>query len=716
MSVPPILRTRMLAPRLPDDSLPREDLVRRVVDGLSRRLVTVVASAGYGKSTLLAQAVEQCPHPWVWLGCDDRMHDAGVLLAHVAAGIEERVPGFGARLALAGPPRAQVAELCNEVLATVPEDIVVVIDDAHLLLGASGAEALALMVADLPPNVHLAVASRAMLPVPLSRLRASGRVLQVGEADLALSERESADLVRAQGLDLPPAAVRDLHRRTEGWVTGVVLAAQAGGTLPDPGSDAAAHLFDYLAEEAFLSQPGVLRDFLLATAVLERFTPEVAAAVTGSDDARAVIEEIEARHLFIVRAAGEDGDTFRYHHLFARFLRRRLADGGADVADLERRAGDAWRQAGAPLEAVPHYLAAGAPEAAVDALEPVAEAVVHSPDAERLRRWLDEIPPALWADRPALLLAHGTLLFARGDYGHAIDALESAVDRLTAIGEHGRAASAFFALGRALVTAGGRQRRGMAAARRFLPRIDASAPMLPAARIATARLYGYACRYDRVEDELAAAMALPAARGWAVLPAYVLSIRAFLVQHPRGRGDQALGTLGEAIGELERREAEDVLAMLPYAHAYRAIVLADVGRAEDALRELERLEAVSARRGLLQVAAPVIAWIRFSTLATLGRWGELAEEVERSAALFAGLGGQVRGYHYPAACARLAAHRRDPDAVTRNALAARASLREHGYAFEEAMVEADLALAARAAGLGSLARDTAEAAAAAARR
>lgn len=704
----------MLPPRLPEGCLPREALVSRIVDGLSRRLVTVVAGAGYGKSTLLAQVLERSPFPWMWLGCDERVSDAGVLLAHLAAGIEQRVPGFGAQLVLDGGTASQVAEICNEILATVPEDFVIAVDDAHLLGNASGAEALRLLLRDLPPTVHLAIAARAAPMLPLSRLRAAGEVCEVSEADLALSAAESSELLAGRGVDVPDHALREIHRRTEGWVTGIVLAAQAGGMAPGPaGGGAATHLFDYLAEEVFHRQPQELQDFLLQTAVLERFGIDVASRMVGVD-ARPMVEELVSRHLFIHRL--DEGEMFRYHHLLSEFLRRRLADAGMDLREQHRHAADAWREAGNPGDAVHHYLEAGAPEAAVDVLDPVVEAMVRSPEAERVRRWFEAIPEELWRQRPALLVARATLYFGRGDYERALDALEHALERLTQAGDHEQAAAAMFALGRAATTHGQSRARGLRLARTYVPRIDPSARMLPAVRLTMAHLFGYACRYDRSEEELRAAAALPASAGIPVFDTYLTLMRAFMIAHPRGRSAEALRDLDRVIVELDRREADDVLAQRPYAYAYRAIVLADLGRYEDALRDARGLVESAERRGLGRVATPVSAWIRFAALAGLGRWDDLEVEITSTAPMFSRLGGAVRGYLYQAACARLAAHRGEAAEVEIQVRAARAGVAEHGYAFEEAMVSVDLALAAHAVGRADLARQTVDEAHRAARR
>jgi ATP/maltotriose-dependent transcriptional regulator MalT len=227
-----ILTTRLLPPRLPERCLPREDLVEQIARGLDGRLVAIVAGAGYGKSTVLAQVLGQETRPWVFLSCDERLGDDRAFLAHLAAGIGERFPGVGSGLALEGSTEECVEELLNELIATVADDLVVAIDDIHGLDGQPAVRALSFLVRGLPPNVHLALASRRALPFLASRFRASGMV-EVGERQLALSEHESVELLRLANPVLADASVADLSRRCEGWLAGLLLAAQAGGVVPD---------------------------------------------------------------------------------------------------------------------------------------------------------------------------------------------------------------------------------------------------------------------------------------------------------------------------------------------------------------------------------------------------------------------------------------------------------------------------------------------------
>jgi LuxR family maltose regulon positive regulatory protein len=147
-----MLRTRLLPPRLPAACVPRADLVERIRIGAQGRLVSVVAAAGWGKSTLLAQSLPAVGMPWIWLSCDERIGETRSFLAHVAAGLAGRFPGVGEAVDLEGSLEDQVAELCNELADTVVEDFLLVLDDAHVLERHPAAEALGLLVQDLPPQ------------------------------------------------------------------------------------------------------------------------------------------------------------------------------------------------------------------------------------------------------------------------------------------------------------------------------------------------------------------------------------------------------------------------------------------------------------------------------------------------------------------------------------------------------------------------------------
>jgi len=697
-----VLLTRLLPPRLPPGHLPRDGLVMRTTAAFESRLLTVVAGAGYGKSTLLAQALAHTSRPWVWCSCDERLSDR-LLLAHMVAGLAGRFPGFGAALQLDGAPEEDVMELCNELVATVPEDCLFVLDDVHLL-GPDAAAALALLVRDLPPGAHVALAGRMPLPFPLGRLR-GGQLIALSAGELALTRAEAADLLRRAGREVGEDELDDVYRRTEGWLTGLLLAAQVGSVAAPFDARTEGQLFDYLAEEVLAAQPPEVQDFLVRTAALERFTPELAAAVTGRPDAVLACRELVARNLFTIRL-DDEGEWYRYHHLFHEFLRQRTTELGPQLPGLHRRAGDAWARADEPLEAVRHYLQAGEPGLAAAALEPVAEALIHSPGAEVLGQLIAMLPPDLLATRPGLVLSNASLQFTRGQHEASFAGIEAAIDRLLAAGEAERACIAVFRLLLSMIAAGAGPPRRLAAIRRFLPRLDRTAHTFPATALMVALSYGFGCEFRRAEEALSATLA-EYGNAYPLLDEYGRLVRAFYIDYPEGRLRQALAGLDRVVADLERREAEDRLAFAVYARVGRGFVLLDMGRHEDALVELGRMQELAERRAMRAPPSRMADWQRAMGLAGLGRWEELGRELAPPPVAEAP--GEVTHYAYrlrvPAAL--FAAHRGDADELRELVAASRAAMTAHGLSFEHAWMLCELALASLRCGLDGLAAELA---------
>jgi len=654
----PILQARLTPPRLPAGCLVRPALLDRVLGGAMGRLVTVVAGAGYGKSTLLVQALGEADSAWVWCGCDERMQSPQALLGHLAAGLAARFPGFGARLVLAGSAEEQVAALAEELTATVAEDVLFVLDDLHALAGGAAEEALPHLLADLPPFCHLALAGRREPALALGRLRAAGEVVEIGEEALSFSLAESRALLSGARIALSADEVAELHRQTEGWPAGLLLAAQAGldGGLRRPRGQGA--LFDYLAEEVFVRQPADVRAFLLSTCVLERFSSELAAAASGQRKAERILERLLAEHLFTQRLAGE-GEWYRYHQLFAAFLARTLAEEGPEEEHAAHRAAAAaWLSVGEHQEAVRHLLSAADPAGAVAALEPVVEQMATSPDAPTLAAWLEEIPRTLWEGRPALRLAEATLLFGQGRFESATHALEDAIELLIAAGEHERAAGACAYLINAYGSSGNAP-RAVSSTRHYLARIDRSTAMLPIGWFSLSAMCSYAGDIDEAEREFRHALSLPAA-ALPIAGASGASMHAFFVDFLRGRLARALETLERITGQLLADEATDPLAVLPLFLGWRGIVLVELGRYDEALAVSGTVMDVARRRGLEQGYLGANVWLVLSCLAGLERWEEFEFEASRAAALFAPLpSAHTQRFQYEALLALRSAQRGD---------------------------------------------------------
>jgi LuxR family transcriptional regulator, maltose regulon positive regulatory protein len=400
-----LLRTKLVAPPARPGALPRTALVDRLrAAATPGRLTLVVAGAGWGKSTLVSawvQAERAAGAPVAWFSVDTTDDDPVRFWDHVVTALAFVVPRATERPGrLLGVPGTSTVDhvvpaLVND-LAALDGPVTLVIDDYHLVAAPEVHTGVGLLLRQLPATLRLVLVSRTEPPLPLARLRGRGRLAELGPDDLRLSPGETADLLAAEtaarGVVWTPAEVERVHTRTEGWVAGLHLAVLSRRTHPgaaalalegaprddEAGHGGAPHLAAYLRAEVLDPLPGALRSFLRQTAVLDRFSAELAAAVTGRHDAAALLAEVERAQLFLV-PLDDLGEWFRYHHLFADVLHDDLLRADAElVPRLHARAARWHDRHGGRVAAVRHALAAGDPVLAADLV------VTHAPVLTRL--------------------------------------------------------------------------------------------------------------------------------------------------------------------------------------------------------------------------------------------------------------------------------------------------------------------------------------------
>ena len=421
-----LLATKLHVPRPRPGLLARPRLLDRLTEGTAQELTLVCAPAGFGKTSLLADWARRSRRPVAWLSLDGGDGDPARFWRYVAAALDKVRPGVGrgvdALFQGAQPPLETVLTVLINDLAEGPEEVVLVLDDYHLAGAPAVHDSLTLVLERLPPQLRLVLASRADPPLPLARLRASGQLTELREADLRFTSAEAATLLRtAVGPGLPEAAVAALGDRTEGWVTGLQLAAlslrgQADVSAFVEGfSGSHRYVLDYLTEEVLDRQPEPLRAFLLETSILERLSEPLCDAVTGRAGSQRLLERAERANLFLVPLDEERG-WWRYHHLFADLLRVRLQRERPDRVEELHRAAAAWHEAhGLADEAIGHALAAGDGGWAARLIERQADARILRWEGATLRRWLAALPPELVGSRPRLSLAQANLALISGD-------------------------------------------------------------------------------------------------------------------------------------------------------------------------------------------------------------------------------------------------------------------------------------------------------------
>jgi LuxR family maltose regulon positive regulatory protein len=454
-----LLATKLHIPRPRPELLSRARLIERLTEGTARELVLVCTPAGFGKTTLLADWARGTPRPVAWVSLDEGDNDPTRFWRHVAAALDQVRPGLGERAGalLRDAGRASFeavpAALVNE-LAGGPDEVVLILDDYHLIDAPPVHQSLAFLLEHLPTQAHLVVASRADPPLPLARLRASGQLAELRAADLRVTPDEAAALLRAAvGSGLPEAAVAALADRTEGWVAGLQLAAlslqgRADVTAFVEGfSGSHRYVLDYLAEEVLDRQPQRLRQFLLATSVLERLSGPLCDAITGRSDSQGLLEQAERASLFLV-PLDEVRGWWRYHQLFADLLRGRLSREQPERVLELHRAAAAWSEAhGLVDDAIRHALAAGDAAWAARLVERHFDALLQRAEGATVDRWVEALPAELVRSRPRLLLAQAVWALLVGRIHDAEPLLDQAEAALAAGGDEpyepsvGRAAS-----------------------------------------------------------------------------------------------------------------------------------------------------------------------------------------------------------------------------------------------------------------------------------
>jgi len=433
MSRQEILTTKLMPPRLPRYALPRPRVDALLRTALDQRVTLLQASTGYGKSTALAQIAEWNV-PLFWYTVSEGDADPYLFLAHLIAAFRRGLPALSdAPLALlqdAGDTRVALDALLNALANAITSPALFVVDDYHL---AASPEVDALMnhlLAFLPRDVHVIVATRYADRPQWERLaswRARGQASDIKRDALAFTRDEIAALFREQyACELTDAQVDALAEKTEGWSIALQLVWQEIRAHPQTdiaalfarGTESLDTLFAYLARDVFAQQAPDAQTFLLQTAVLRELDAAACEAVCPEMDARAMLAHLHARDLFVVAL----GDShYRYHNLFHDFLRAHAQREQSDAVLARHRAAAAfYRRAENWDETMYHLLRARAFDDAASVIEHIAETLLRTGRLETLAAWLDAMPADIVAARPPLMFHLGDLARLRSRFDDAL--------------------------------------------------------------------------------------------------------------------------------------------------------------------------------------------------------------------------------------------------------------------------------------------------------
>ena len=426
----------------------RRRLVTRLVAGGEPAVVSIVAPAGFGKSTVLSQWDDADPRPFARLLLAERHNDPVVLTAAIADAVAALVPvGDDVYSALNGSSEGAQQAAVPRLLAALAAGssaLVLALDDLHVITAPDSAAVIGTIADELPPETQLAIASRTEPPLRLGRLRANRELIELGAGDLAMTRTEAEEMLRACGLRLEANSVDVLMKRTEGWPAALYLAALSLGEAADPDEQARRFAGDdrlvveYLRDEFIANLSAETASFLTRTSILDELSGDVCDAVLQSEGSASTLRDL-ARSNALVKPLDSKDQAFRYHSLLRDTLAAELhGTSPREESDLHDRAARWFAERADYDRAVPHAIAGGDADSAAALIWSQAAVYSSTGRAATLRRWLELCDHEQLEISPELCLVRATAALGSGKGADASHWTARAVAELD--GSTGRAA------------------------------------------------------------------------------------------------------------------------------------------------------------------------------------------------------------------------------------------------------------------------------------
>jgi LuxR family transcriptional regulator, maltose regulon positive regulatory protein len=427
-----LIRTKLYRPRSASDVITRTRLLERLNASLGGEITLVCAPAGFGKSTLLAQWVQKIDCPHAWLSLDEHDNELPVFVQSLAASLQTAFPdAFGAIAALLKAPRIlppdQIAPLLINDMADVTDDVILVLDDYHLIHNREIHTLLELLVEHSPPQLHLVLICRSDPPLPVARWLAKGRLNELRGTDLRFTLEETETFLTGMlGSEAARETASALEERTEGWIAALRLAALSlrgasdrASFLEHLDSYTARSISSYLVGEILAQQTQDVQEFLEQTSILEQFCAELCTAVMGSDtsqeQAQATLDWLEHTNLFLV-PLDKRQRWYRFHHLFQGLLQLRLQThcSQEEIVTLHQRASEWYARHDLIEEAIRHALLAGDVSGSTQMVEAQFFHAFEQEQLKQMEHWLRLLPEEQIQGSPYLLAARAWISQARG--------------------------------------------------------------------------------------------------------------------------------------------------------------------------------------------------------------------------------------------------------------------------------------------------------------
>ena len=393
-----LVAAKLRRPVIRPGTVRRSSLIERLRRGEARPIVSVVGPAGYGKTTMLSQWAERNGQSFAWVSVDEPDNDPKVLLSYVAEALDAVEPIDGRVFdALASPvssvPGSVVPRL-GAAFSSMTSPVVLMLDDVHALHNSECRAALSVLADHVPGGSRLVLAGRAEPPLRIARLRAEGRILEIGPGDLSFTRAEAASLLRNAEVAVGEDDVAELHRRTEGWAAGLYLAAlylREGGALASAAVSFGGDdwlVSEYMESEFLARISRRQRLFLTRTAVLERMSGPLCEAVAELPGSAVTLADLARSNLLLV-PLDRRGEWYRYHHLFRDMLLAELErrEPGM-ITVLRRRAASWYLRNGRAEEALEYSMTAGDIDTAAGLVEKLVIPTHRQGRVTTIQRWL----------------------------------------------------------------------------------------------------------------------------------------------------------------------------------------------------------------------------------------------------------------------------------------------------------------------------------------
>ncbi len=438
-----MLLTKLHIPQAGNNVVHRSELFEKLKSGLSKKLILVSAPAGYGKTTLLSDWINQNKITSAWLSLDNGDNDPAVFLSYVISGIQSIHADFGqSALRLLNSPNSpsveSIASLLINDLLIINKNLLLVLDDFHLIRSAEVLKVLTYFLEHIPDNIHFVILTRSDPALSLSRLRSQHQLVEIRLSDLSFSANDISVLFNKKlKLVLSIDDAYSLETKTEGWIAGLQLAALSMQGREDiskfvrdlKGDNR--YIMDYLMEEVLKIQTDEIKEFLLQTSILEQMSAPLCDTVLNRNDSQLILETLERDNMFVIPLDNER-NWYRYHHLFADLLKQRLfLQSDLRLERLHDKACDWYDENSLPELAIHHALETRNFEQAIHILNRIVERMWKIGQHSAILRYGNLLPDEVIKSNQEFALYYSWILITAGQVAEAekfLDYAQKAID------------------------------------------------------------------------------------------------------------------------------------------------------------------------------------------------------------------------------------------------------------------------------------------------